>query len=82
MMESGVVGDLLSMKVWRAGEPEPTRPQLTWMDREPLPPSPLGLMSVVDTRVPEPMYIDTTYDDIYFTFPVPGDFNSDRDGGR
>ena len=35
-------------------------------------------MSVVDTRVPEPMYIDTTYDDIYFTFPVPGDFNSDR----
>ena len=41
IIEGGVVGDLLSMKIWRFGEPEPASPQLTVRDPTPLPMGPL-----------------------------------------
>ena len=77
MIEGGVVGDLLSMKVWRDGEPEPAQPQLTRREPNPLPDGLLGVTSFIDGRSP-PVRVDATFDDIYFHPPVPGDFNSDR----
>ena len=79
MLEAGAVGDLLSIKAWKVGEPEPSKPQWTYRDPSPLPSGPLAVVTwhwhFEDTPAGT---VDGTYDDIYFHPPVPGDFNSDR----
>ena len=77
IIEGGILEDRLSMKVWRPGDPEPASPQRVFDDPDPFRPGQLGLAAMIDVRSP-PVYIDASFDDIYFTFPVRGDFNSDR----
>ena len=79
MLEAGEVGDLLSIKAWKVGEPEPSKPQWTYRDPSPLPSGPLAIVTwhwhFEDTPAGT---VDGTYDDIYFHPPVPGDFDSNR----
>ena len=76
-VEAGVVGDQLSMKVWRDGSPEPTTPQLLVTDPT-LPDGQFLIFNWLGTANPSPFPLDATFDDIYFHPPVPGDFDSDR----
>lgn len=77
IFEGGVVGDQVSVKVWRDGDPEPASPQLTFTDSSPLPYGVFNLETWVDTRAPGPTVLDATYDDIYFTPVSLADFNID-----
>ena len=49
-VEAGVVGDQLSMKVWRDGSPEPTTPQLLATDPTPLPDGQFGHLQLARRR--------------------------------
>ena len=69
-IEAGVVGNQLSMKVWRDGDPEPTTPQLMATDPTPLPIGQIGLATWNGTANSSSFPIDATFDDIYFT-PIP-----------
>ena len=70
IIEAGVVGNQLSMKIWRDGDPEPTTPQLMATDLTPLPDGQLGVASYVATGHEFPFSINATFDNIYFT-PIP-----------
>ncbi len=79
VIEAGAIGDQLSMKMWKFGEPEPLEPQWTYRDPSRLPSGRLGVVTwhwaIENTPAGT---VNVTYDDIYFHPPVPGDFNSDR----
>jgi hypothetical protein len=67
VFEAGVVdqpgGVLLSLKVWKPGDPIPAAPQLTWFDATPLPPNVFQL----GTWVPRGgSKTSATFDDVYF----------------
>jgi len=66
IIEGGCVDNLLSMKVWLDGYPEPEFPQLAILDPEPLPYGVLGVYSFINVSS-DPVRIDATFDDIYFT---------------
>ncbi|MCO6046645.1 PEP-CTERM sorting domain-containing protein [Aeoliella sp. ICT_H6.2] len=68
-IEAGAVGDQLSMKVWRDGEPEPTQPQLAFTDAT-LPVGRFALQTNINFASDTVGPINTTFDDVYFT-PVP-----------
>jgi hypothetical protein len=80
VIEGGIVGDQLSMKVWRPDDPEPMNPQLVVTDRAPIRFSDFGVLSYVNGGDPQAQ-IDATFDDIYFTHIPPSglleDFNGD-----
>ncbi len=69
IIEGGIVGDVLSMKVWRDGDTPPETPQLIRTDEDPLPAGMVAITSYIDVRNP-PVRIDATFDDISFT-PIP-----------
>jgi len=71
-IEAGAVGDQLSMKVWRVGDPEPESPQLTWQDGT----FSTGYFLVGAWKhgiLAQPARISATIDDIYFRFPEHDD---------
>jgi protocatechuate 3,4-dioxygenase beta subunit len=68
-IEAGAVGDQLSMKVWRDGEPEPESPQLIFRDSDFLGPGYLGVQANIDNEFREATRASATFDDIYFRFP-------------
>jgi hypothetical protein len=79
-IEAGGIADLLSMKVWRVGDPEPPSPQLEFYDST-YSSGRFGVESNIDTTpFPLPAQVSATFDDIMFTFPVDvlrGDFDED-----
>jgi MYXO-CTERM domain-containing protein len=71
MFEAGAVGDELSLKYWKVGDPEPGAPQLTFKDILGSP----GRLSVGasfpgDHNNPASL-VSASFDDIYFTVPEP-----------
>jgi protocatechuate 3,4-dioxygenase beta subunit len=71
-IEAGAVGDQLSMKVWRVGDPEPESPQLTWQDGT----FSAGYFLVGAWKhgiLAQPARISASIDDIYFRFPEHDD---------
>lgn len=62
-IEAGAVGDVLSLKVWRKGEPEPDKPQLTVIDDT----YSKGGMGVGVVHMSSLTRISGTFDDLYFT---------------
>lgn len=70
IIEGGVVGDQLSVKIWRVGEPEPAVPQWTHTDNT-LTAGQFGLGANHWAEQP-PSAVSATFDDVYFTFvPEP-----------
>ena len=69
IIEAGVVGDQVSMKVWRDGSPEPTTPQLLATDPTPLPDGQFGVASWLGNANPSPFPVDATFDDIWLRGP-------------
>ena len=69
IIESGVVGDQLSMKVWPDGDPVPASPQLIMPDPDPLPLGQFGVIAYNASLIGSAM-IDATFDDIHFR-PIP-----------
>ncbi len=79
IVEGGTVGDQITMKVWREGDPEPAAPQLTITDSKFMRYAGFGLGGNV-LKESQPGFLDITFDDVYFTSvpPILGDFNYDR----
>jgi protocatechuate 3,4-dioxygenase beta subunit len=71
-LEAGAVGDQLSMKVWRVGDPEPEAPQWTRIDGT-LSTGDFGLLASINQDFGQPTLVNITFDDIYFTFPEHDD---------
>ncbi len=71
-IEAGAVGDQLSMKVWRVGEPEPESPQWTFTDSRHTT-GDIGIIAAIDNRFRQPARVSATFDNIYF---VPPDFDN------
>jgi hypothetical protein len=73
MLEAGVVGDRITMKWWRAGDPEPAEPQFQWTDPSPLPAGQFGVRIYISPRNVEaqgttpPWRVGARIDDVYFT---------------
>lgn len=78
-IEAGAVDNLISMKVWRDGEPKPIKPQLVVEDSV-VKTGMIGVESNIfaNPAFPEPTPLDASFDDLYFVPFVEGDF--DRDG--
>jgi protocatechuate 3,4-dioxygenase beta subunit len=74
-IEAGAVGDQLSMKVWRVGDPEPESPQWTFTDSS-LSTGDIGIIAAIDDRFRQPARVSTTFDDIYFVPPPDVDDSS------
>lgn len=73
-MEAAVIGEQLSMKVWKDGMPEPAMPQLVATDAT-LTEGAFGIgvgLGVEDIR---PTFVDASFDDISFTVPEPATTN-------
>jgi hypothetical protein len=68
MLEAGAVGNKMSLKVWRPGEPEPAQPQWTRIDNR----YSSGLLGVgANHWAPQPpAMVSATFDDVMFR-PVP-----------
>jgi len=73
-IEAGSVGNQLSMKVWRVGDPEPESPQLMVTDTH-YPPGTgqIVTMAWFDGRYNQPARVSGTFDNVYFTFPEHDD---------
>lgn len=70
IVEAGAVGSSLSMKAWKAADPEPTSPQLTLVDST-IQNGLFGVGANEFAPLPHaPTVVSATFDDIYFT-PVP-----------
>ena len=65
-IEAGGVGDKLSMKVWREGDPEPAAPQLIVID-DTHSSGLFGVATYIKGGFPRPAQIHATFDDISFT---------------
>ncbi|MGI9429180.1 MAG: hypothetical protein ACR2NM_11025, partial [Bythopirellula sp.] len=72
-IEGGVVGDQITMKVWEVGDPEPTAPQLTITDST-LSTGQFGVGTNIHFNA-IPGFLNVTFDDIWFTPALAGDFN-------
>ena len=70
IFEAGTVGNQLSLRVWRDGQPEPGAPQLTAIDST-YSSGQFAIATGVSTSAAEPNITSTTFDDIYFTIPEP-----------
>lgn len=68
-VELGVVGNTLSIKKWRDGDPEPAMPDFVTQDANPLPGGLVLLTS--DVGSPNPEFADNSFDDIVFIVPEP-----------
>ena len=68
-MEGGAVGDRISMKVWRVGDPEPDLPQLTFLDSTHTH-GVFGVDANMAFSSSAEDVVNTTFDDVLFT-PVP-----------
>lgn len=69
ILEAGAVDDLLTAKIWRAGEPEPEHPQLIVRNNE-LTTGRIGVDTFHSASWPTSSQMSGSFDDIYFT-PVP-----------
>ena len=65
-MEAGGIGDRLSMKVWRVGDPEPASPQLIVIDNT-YSSGLIGVETNIHRGFPRPARINATFDEISFT---------------
>ena len=70
IFEAGAVGNQLSLKVWRDGDPEPAVPQLNATDSA-FSSGIFGLGTAAATAAPEPGIVSATFDDVFFTVPEP-----------
>lgn len=71
-MELGAVGSEISMKVWKASEPEPSMAQLSVIDTEMISSGTIGLTAAMTpASATEPLMLSTYYDDVTFTVPEP-----------
>ena len=69
-VEAGAVGNEMSMKVWRDGEPEPESPQLMFSDST-LSTGTFGVGPSISPAHPKQAQVSATFDDLSFTFPPP-----------
>lgn len=70
-MELGALGSEMSVKVWKASEIEPLKPQLSVSDFE-IPSGAIGLTAAMSaSSATEPIALNTFYDDVTFTAPEP-----------
>ena len=69
IMEAGAVGDVLSLKMWREGDPEPDLPQFNFRDSANST-GQFGVWSFIGSNWQEPAQANAFFDDIYFT-PIP-----------
>jgi len=69
VLEAGTVGDQLSMKAWKLGDPEPTLPQWTHVDST-ISEGQFGVGANHWATQP-PSTVDATFDDIMFRVPEP-----------
>ena len=67
-IEAGAIGNEISMKVWRDGDPEPESPQLMFTDST-LSTGAFGVESDIPPTHGMPARVSATFDDIQFTFP-------------
>lgn len=70
IFEAGAVGNQLSLKVWRDGDPEPAVPQLNATDSA-FSSGIFGLGTAAAIAAPEPGIVSATFDDVFFTVPEP-----------
>ena len=76
-MEGGAIGDQITMKVWKDGDPEPEEPQLSLRDST-YSEGWFALDANMNFGSQTPGFPDATFDDVQFTFPsVLGDFDDD-----
>ena len=83
MLEAGAVGDRITAKTWKVGEPEPDAPQIVFFDST-FSEGQIGIVSNINVSDPPvgEAVVHSSFDDIAFTFPGPlGDFNNDGDLG-
>ena len=74
-IEAGAVDDVITMKVWSVGGPEPEFPQLVVIDDN-LSSGLVGLAPAISTAaISSPTQLDVTYDDVSFLPSVAGDVN-------
>ena len=81
MLEAGAVGDRITAKTWKVGEPEPDAPQIVFFDFL-FTEGQFGVVSNINVSDPPvgEAVVHSSFDDITFTFPGPlGDFNNDGD---
>lgn len=69
VLEAGTVGDQLSMKAWKLGDPEPTLPQWTHTDST-ISTGQFGV-GANHWQIQPPSTVNATFDDIYFQVPEP-----------
>jgi hypothetical protein len=69
ILEVGAVGNLLSAKIWRAGEAEPDKPQLEFRDGT-YSTGQFGVDSFIGSNWQQREHASAFFDDIYFT-PIP-----------
>ena len=74
ILEAGAVGNVLTLKYWQDGEPEPATPQLTATSSA-FSSGLFGVEANVTGNLPMDGLASATFDDIYFQPPLPGDFN-------
>lgn len=70
IVEFGAVGDELSLKVWRPGEPVPDDPQETIFDTT----FTSGMFGVAANTLGQTLPLGATFDNIFFTVPEPSSF--------
>ena len=86
VIEAGAIGDEISIKVWQAGDQEPSEPQLVIHD-DVLTAGQIGFAPAISTAaISKPTRLDVTYDDVQFRFAEPvtailqaGDSDQDLD---
>jgi hypothetical protein len=80
-LEGGAVGDQISLKAWKVGDPEPARPQLVATSSLVGPEVASGLTLIGLTQdASQPVRLGGSFDDVVFTIPEPGiegDYNHD-----
>lgn len=66
ILEAGAVGDMITAKIWRKGDPEPAQPNVTVQDST-YPTGLFGVAAFVGTAWTQPEHTDAFFDDIQFT---------------
>ena len=70
-LELGTVGNRISAKVWKEGDPVPTMPQYDEIDPDPIMSGQFSISSDWGLGLDSPGGADSTFDDIVFIVPEP-----------
>ena len=66
------MGNRISAKVWKVGDPEPTMPQYDEIDADPIMGGQFSISSdIAGDNLPVDARADSTFDDIVFIVPEP-----------